>query len=450
MKRIVLLLACASALFLAACGGETKLPNPTGKGSIRAINAIPGSPEYAFKIEERTIGGVSYKNSTAPADYDDLDYVFNFDVRFLGDEEITRVASQALKVEANRNHVFLLSGDVTAPTITLWNHDKREWDGSETVFEARFSHGSETLGDIDIYFDPEGTVPGTVAPAATLSFGEIGDAIDFADNETYVMTITAAGDLNTVHFTSAATALLPRYAHIITVFDGDGNNVGPVAVRSMTAVGNPLGFPDAAQPPKIRFIHSAYTLEPVDIYDDELLTSQVAANLPFKAATADIDTSSVAKTYYFTPANSTATVLFEQQIGPPVPGTFAHVYAVGSTDAWGGARFVPDRAIAATGTKLRIFSGANNFALFDVYLKNHGEPVADEDRLLFLGAAYSRFTPIALLTPGNYDIYLTEQGNKTLISDDFEIDVVDGDIVDLIAVDTVDPTFVELIDVPVP
>ena len=71
MKRTFLPLACIGTLLLAACTSDSNLPNPTGTGAVRAINAIHGSPEVRFLIEERPLGGVRYATSTAPNRYDD-------------------------------------------------------------------------------------------------------------------------------------------------------------------------------------------------------------------------------------------------------------------------------------------------------------------------------------------------------------------------------------------
>jgi hypothetical protein len=448
MKRIFLLMTCISALVLSACGQDSKLPTPTGKGAVRAINAIPGSPNIVFRIEERTLGDASYKNSTAPAVYDDLDYVFNFEIRYPGDLTLTRVASQSLKVEKDRDHTFLLTGDVNAPTITVWNGDRRKWSDTDTVFEARFSHASVSLGDIDIYFDETGTVPGTNPPVATLSYGEIADPIDFEAGP-YVMTVTAMGDLNTVYFTSYEVDLLPQFAHVITVFDGDGNDTAPVAVRSMTSVGNPLVFRDAAYPPEVRFIHGAYTLETVDVYDDELLTNRVVSGLQFGAATADLETTQETQNFYFTPADSQATILFEKEFSPQPPGTHTHVYLAGDTDDWNGFRELPDRASSSLNAKFRFFHASLNHGLFDVYVKGRDEPL-EESNLPRTIVAYGNFSDIIELTDGNYDIYLTERATKTEFAGPYQIDVVAGDIVDLLAVDTVDPDIIQIIEVPVP
>ena len=174
MKRILLLLASVSTLLLGACTSDSALPNPTGKGAIRAINAIKGSPEVGFLIEERALGGIRYKESSTPAEYDDFSYNFSFEVAFPGDISFTRVATENLKVEPNGDHILLLTGDINAPTVTVWNSTIRTFEGTETVFEARFAHANAALGDIDVYFDAPGTVPGTNPPAATLSLGDSG------------------------------------------------------------------------------------------------------------------------------------------------------------------------------------------------------------------------------------------------------------------------------------
>ena len=77
MKRA--LLSVVAAVAISACSGETSLPEATGKGSVRAINGIPTAPEIAFQIEERLLSGMVYKAATSPSDWDDLDYLFNFE-----------------------------------------------------------------------------------------------------------------------------------------------------------------------------------------------------------------------------------------------------------------------------------------------------------------------------------------------------------------------------------
>ncbi len=449
MKRTFLLLACVSTLLLAACTSESQLPNPTGKGTIRAINAIPGAPEIGFLIEEFSLGGVVYKASSAPEEYDDFSYDFGFQILNPGDNAFTRVATETLKVEADRDHIFLLTGDASAPTVTVWNGDVRTFVAADTVLEARFSHASTTLGAVDVYFDAPGTVLGTNPPVATLSFGEIAPAADY-ETGPYVLTVTDAGDLDTVHFSSDEAELLPRFAHVITIFDGDENDVSPIHVRSMTAVGNPFIFTAADSPPQIRFIHGASTLETVDVYDDDVLTSLVFGGLDFKGTTGYLDTLTEARTFYFTPANSIATTLFEQQISAPAQGTFADVYVIGDTDAWNGIRFIPDRQRVSNAFRLRSYPAAFNHQVYDVYLTDRDVPLAEDDTAVLFNVGYGFVAPTITLGAGEFDLYIAVPGEKTVIAGPYPIDAVLGELAELLIVDTVDPATAEIVDITAP
>ena len=81
MKRTFTSVACIAALALTACTGDSSFPVATGEGTIRGINAIPGSPTVTFRIEERSLGGLTYKNSSSPATFDNFSYNFNFEIQ---------------------------------------------------------------------------------------------------------------------------------------------------------------------------------------------------------------------------------------------------------------------------------------------------------------------------------------------------------------------------------
>lgn len=449
MKRTLLLIACISTLLLAACTSDSKLPNPTGKGTVRAINAMPGGPEVSFLIEERLLGGIRYKNSTSPVEYDDFSYDFNFEIANPGDTVFTRIVTETLQIEADRDHILLLSGDFNTPTLTVLTGDIRTFDDADTVLEARFANASPTLGAVDVYFEAPGVAPGTNPPAATLAFGEISDAADFPEGNV-VMTVTAAGNPGIEHFSSRETTLLPRFAHVFTIFDGDENDTAPVLVRSMTSVGNALTLVDAGFPPQIRYMHAASTLPSVDIYDDELLTNLVFAGLDFKEATPNFEAPSESTTWYFTLANSTAMVLFEQLVAAPVLGSFSEFYATGDTDDWAGVRFSPDKSQTTNAAKIRLYHGALNHTSFDAYVVDRDAVLTDDDPPILLNAAYRIPAPTILLPEGNVDLYLTVRGERTVIAGPYQVDATLGSNINLLLVDTVDPLTAEIVDITLP
>ena len=100
MQRILVPIIVFIALLTAACGGDPSLPEATGKGSIRAINAIPTSPDVSFLIEERRISSVVYQGATSRVSYDDLNYTFNFEVLYAGETSLRRIASRNIDIVA--------------------------------------------------------------------------------------------------------------------------------------------------------------------------------------------------------------------------------------------------------------------------------------------------------------------------------------------------------------
>lgn len=449
MQRILTLVACAGALFLGACTGDSNLPNPTGKGQIRAINAMPGSPEVRFLIEERPLGSVLYKSSSAVNAYDDFDYNFNFEALFPGESSLTRVATYPFKVEKDKEHIFVLTGEVTAPSVSVWTGDIRVFSGTETSFEARFAHTMTTLGSVDVHFNPVGEPPAAGMQAATLAFGEITTAALFEQGD-YVVTITAAGDLGTVYFQSGTENFAALSTHVISTFDSDRNDTAPVAVRAINSAGGVRVIADADFPPTIRFINSSADLGTVDVYEDELLTSQVFANLAFGDASPDIETDGSVKTYYYTPAGSTAQVLFENTLTVRTPGSHTHIVVAGTTDNYVGAVFQPDRASFTSSAKLRLFHGASNVALYDIYLTDRDVAIGEDDVPIQQNAPFSFSSQAFQLAPGSYDLYLTVPDETTELAGPFAIDVALGDVIDLIALDTVDPNVIEIRDIPIP
>jgi hypothetical protein len=450
MKRIFTTLACAAAVLLAGCTADSQLPEPTGKGGVRAINAIPGSPVVTFRIEELSLGTLAYKVSSQPVLYDDFEYNFNFDINLPGESEPTRIASVFLPVEVGREHVFVLSGDLVNPVVTTWTTDLRAWTGSETVFEARFAHVAESLGAIDVYFyETSGPLPVQGEQVATLSYGDVMDTADFEDG-IYAALITAAGDINTVYHESTPVSLAAQSSHFISLFDGDENETSPYILRSMSTSGQAIRLPDPSFPPTIRFIHGARTLPAIDIYSDEALTDLVAENVALGDATGDFVTVAEETTWYFTPTGSTATVLFEQLVGAPPSSTPTALYLTGDTDQWSGVNLSQDRATVSTLAKVSLYHSAFNANTIDIYILDRGEEVTDDTFPTVRRVGYGLPSNTAALAAGNYDIYVAEFGSRNLIGGPYPLDVALGDVVFLMVIDAVDPGNVDIVDVSLP
>ena len=124
-------------------------------------------------------------------------------------EPATRVASEFLKVNADIEYTFLITGDIAAPTISLWEIPVREFDGTGTVFEMRVGHGADVLGSVDVYVGLLGIAPVLGEQVATLAPGEVSTPMDLSEDD-YLITVTAPGDPTTVLYESFPSLIVAQ------------------------------------------------------------------------------------------------------------------------------------------------------------------------------------------------------------------------------------------------
>jgi len=442
MKRILILLSCAAALLLGACGKDSSLPSATGKASVRAINAIKTSQEFNFLIEQRLISSVAYTSVSSPARYDDLDYTFNIEVFYPGETGFRRIASRFIDFEANKDYTLLVSGSLASPTLTLWEDDERAFDAADTVFEAKFAHTAESLGALDYYFADPTIVPALGSQAATLSFGEISPPVDFEAGD-FVLTITTAGNPGDVVFVSDTSALSAQATYIITPFDGDAGDTAPVLVRAINTSGNSLALPDSRFPPTIEFVNASLGLGASDIYDDEMLTSRIVTNLDYPEVSTEMELPVDAVTFYFTPTGDTTAVTLERSLAAFGGGRY-RIIATGPAGNIFAVATAPNRRSVETQAKLLVFQGSSNFDFIDFYAVAAGTSIDDANPTRFALATRQVSEPLRLAA-GSYDLYATEFAEKVPLAGPYQIDVALGDVVDMIIVDTEDPSVLDVL-----
>lgn len=444
MKRIAPLMI-ALAIAATGCGGDSRFPEATGKGTVRAINAIPASPDITFRIEERSMDSVTYKGASSPQRWDDLTYVFNFDTILSVGAASTRIASRELDVVADREYLFVISGSLNAPTITIWDGAERSFGDSDTVFEARFGHLANSLAAVDVFIAAPGVAPVVGAEAASLSFGEIAPAADLPEGD-YVIIVTAAGDPSTVFYTSDTISLPARTALVFTLFDGDENDAAPITLRGLSAAGGVLVFPDINFAPTVRFIQSSRDLATVDVYSDENLTNQVLNNHAFGDISGDIDVAAGQNTFRYTPTGNTGTTLLSAQI-TTFPGQHANLFATGAAGSYSSFAQAPDRRSISTLAKFTLFNGTANHTSIDLYIVDAGTSIADvQPRIGGIGT--SIVTPILALDNGSFDVYITTATEKTVLDGPIQIDVALGDVIETVVQDTVDPATAQFVILP--
>lgn len=438
----VLVISALAAAILGGCSKST-LPEATGKGTINALNAMPQSPGVNFLIEERLLGTVGYKGTLGKQPFDDLSYNFNFEFLFPGDTEATRLATQFIDVVADTDYTLVLTGSVFAPVVTQWERPTREWQGTETVFEVGFAHLSPALGDVDVYLAPTGTAPVLGEERAKLSFGDTMPPIDL-ESEQYELIITARDDPSTILYQSYDSFFSARLSYTIGIFDPDASITGNISVRSISSDGFASELPDSNFLPTLRTIHAAFGTENIDIYRDEDFTAPIYSDLGFGAETGDLAVPDGISIYSYTAVGNPGAIINEEtQLLPQ--GTHITTVLAGMPGGDLLRMILTDnRRSIETHAKLRFIQAAANFATMDTYLVDAGADITDLSPTIS-GLPYGIATDFVAQIANDYEVILTLPGEKTVIAGPIALNLVEGDVVEVLILDTVDPLVADTI-----
>jgi hypothetical protein len=444
MKKISLLLLSAAAL-LTACA-ESNLPSPSGKGRISAINAIPQSPSVLFLIEERSLANVNYQDTSGTQLFDNFSYKFNFEIVNPGATERTRVATEEFQVETNKDYILVLTGQVDAPTVTVWENDIPEFAESATNLLIRFAHTAESYGDMDFYLTDSALLPDLGAAHASLTFGNISDPISFEPGS-YVITLTAAGDAQDVLYQSVPITYAEKSDIVIAPFDGDENDIGPLSVKGIFASGGAVNYPNPSEQSTSRYIHAALDAGATDVYIDDELLDPVLLGHAFGDVTDDLPDDWGTRTISYTEAGNSGNILTQSAILLTQAVRVENVL-VGAGGTYTILSSTPDRRSISNAARVQFLNAASNFGFLDIYAVESGTLI-DEVFPSRSGVGLGTDEQLFLAT-GQYDLYVTPFAEKTILEGPVTIDVTLGDVLDLLILDTVETSEVELRFIPVP
>ena len=441
MARLLPLLA--TVVIFAGCA-ETQRPEATGKGSVRGINAVVTSPELFFLNEERSMGNVNFRGIAGFQEWDDLEYNFNFDVFLPGEPEATRIASQFIDVVAGNEYSVALTGTLDNPVIVTWEDPERDFDGTEDFFDLDFVNLSPLTGEVDVYYDIEGT-----APQAGMEIGRIanGERIAFQQFQPgdYVLILTAPGDPATILFESES---FPRIAGERLSFlftDPDPSITSPVGVDLVGRSGSPQRVADINSPPQLRVLHASFGTQNFDGYLDENLANLVFPNVAFKELAPFADAADVFLPLTLTEVGAPGTELFTVSI-QQILGSLRTILIFGTSDELLARPIINDARPLSTYPVVRITHLSSNLATgLDIYEVAAGTELTDEVFPKFASSILGISTGFFATDTGMLEFILTLPGEKEAIATPVALDLANGNVVDMVIVDTADPAVVELL-----
>jgi len=424
-----------AGLLLSACA-ESDREDATGKATFRGVNAIVGAPDVTFLIEERSLGNATFASSTGAQRFDDLTFTFNFDVSIPGEASQRRLASRDLDATRDFDYIFVLDGTIANPEIRLWEQEEREWTGDEDVFELNVGHLVDGLGAVDVYVDPPGTAPSAGNALATVEPGERAGPFEVSAGN-YVVTLTPAGDPQTLLFTSVEREFTAAVTLSLVAFDADPSRTDNPTVRLLSPVGDSLAFAASSGAPELRVLHAALGVDAVDLVEEGDFANPVASNLAFGDLTADTPVVGGSQTYTFTATGNQGATIAEDDATITI-ASHEYLVLVGPAAEPGIVNLSSARRPFVTSGRVTLFHVASAFEGVDVYLLPAGESVADNSPLVS-GLPFQFTTGSQSIAAGDYELTVTVAGEDTVIAGPEPLPVANGDVFEIFFEETADP-----------
>jgi len=444
-NRITSVLAVFMALVLVGGCAKTSQTEATGKGTIRGINAIVTAPDLSFLIEERNIGSATFKGAAGFAEYDDLTYNFNFDIFLPSATSPTRLATEFIDVVADTEYTLVLAGSIANPTIMRWEAPERTWDESETVFEADFVHLSPAIGEVDVYFAPVGTIPALGSAIGTLNLGDRIPYAEFQDAQ-FQLIVTPKDDVDPLNYLyqSATFSSTPATRVTFALFDPDPSITADIAVNLINANGASTSIPDATKPAIIRLLHAALDIDRVDGFLNNDFNAPAFPDVGFGEVSAYSDIGSTATPVTLTDVGNIGAVVHEEEISGGANSKRTVVFGSESgTLLFKGLR--NDARPLETYPVIRLTNASANADAVNIYVLDPGTVITEDDRPAYGGLPSQVDTGFFGVDEGIHELTITSFGDLTPISTPLAIDLAIGDFLDIVILDNVDPTIVDVV-----
>ena len=443
IRRLLVLVATLTVIAAVSGCAESTRETASGKSSIRGINAIVTAPEISFLIEERNLGNVNFKGNSGFNSFDDLSYNFNFDLLRPGIIEPDRLATQFIDVIADIEYTVVLTGTIANPSSFFWEDPIREWSGTETVFEIVFAHLAPSMGALDFYFAAPGTVPVLGQAVGSLTNGARLAILEF-EEAPYELILTPKNDPATIVYQSVQLSSVAQIRATIAVFDANPTLNGNVGVSFIAGGGGSSVLSDVNFPAQARTLHVAFGTENFDGYFNSDFANIIYADIGFKVLSPYADMPNGVTLVTLTPVGNSGAVIHEADVNI-VPGTNSNVVLVGEPGNLLYFFMESDSRPLETFPTIRIVNASVTTDFLDIYILPPGTEIDDPIIPQFRALPSIATTGFTATFSGMLEFTITLAGEKTPIAPPVLLDLANGDTVDTVIVDTVNPGLVELL-----
>jgi hypothetical protein len=391
-------------------GTKALLPR---QGLVRVVNAMPDAGRMTSFLSSSVFSSNQYGEATALSATLVGQYVMNILLTPPTGVSTTLVGNDPLDLtDQDEISYFLIGPTATPRTVRVNNVDIAY--GVDTRKPSTFPppdfqilHAATDTGAADVYVTDAAVDIATVAPTATVSFGDLTPLVQQDPAVTYRVRVTPAGS-KTVLFDSGSFTVARLKRSIYMLMDNFSPSGETLRVANVTALAAE-NFGNQTSVTSMRGANMIPDAAAIDIYLGDTTGTPLFANVPYGATTAYMPIPNGAATVNITPAGVPGTII---KTGPltVVGGQGLSLYASGLvSDASGTYVTIVESLRSISGqAQFRFVAAAPSAGSIDVYLVTPGQPINDAAPVLANGALLA--TSSTALTPGSYDMFVTRSG----------------------------------------
>jgi hypothetical protein len=256
--------------------------------------------------------------------------------------------------------------------------------------------------------------------------------------------LTPKDDPATIVYQSAQLVPIAQIRATIAVFDADPTLIGNVGVNFIDQGGGSTVLADVNFPPQTRTLHAAFGTENFDGYFDSDFTSIIYADIGFQELSSYADVPKAVTLVTLTPVGNSGAVIHESDIAFSA-GTKSNVVLAGVPGSPLFLFLLNDGRPVETFPIIRILNASFTTEPLDVYFLPPGTPIEDAIIPQIRGIPSLADTGFNVISVGMLELTITLAGETTPIAPPVILDLANGDTVDTVIVDTVNPGLVELL-----
>ncbi|MEO0972941.1 MAG: DUF4397 domain-containing protein [Pseudomonadota bacterium] len=451
------ILLFALAALLVGCENELDTSPVPEAALVRGLHAMTDVDRVTFLVEEAgadpaEIARLSFQSATGLAGFDEEPFTFSFELTPDDDDDdaVLLIAADAT-LEDETLYDFVLAGSFAAPELLVWSQPQRDWeqeldDADEedleiTELDVSFGHAARGEGAVDLYLEVPGTSPSFATPQGTLAFGEL-LLVGAVEEGTYQIVITPAGDPDTITLATDDIELSAATTTLFALLDEAGASTDSLSLRQLGS-GGATTWRDVDATAALSVLHAASGTEGVDVYEVQDFDAPLFGDIRFGEVSDEINTEPGELDLAITPAGEVG-VFLDQETLQLAAGAFRRLFLFGSPGDLQTESLSYDQRSFVMEGRVRVFNAAERFERLDVYLVDPTVDIALASPT-YPSLRFGSASGLSGMALGEYNLLVTEEDTDNVIAGPVELNVAEGDVVELVLTDATDITEVDVL-----